>query len=320
MRAIFLAFPIVCTLLAACAPDADSFSGEEPASSSEDELSTAANTNYYIVTRSDTRRCAAPLCGGVYVKKVNAAQTACADGTLSADCYTESIDSSQIGLTGSDLNGFESALVQGRAVIRARRTSRVAGGTRLGTLVVQEGWIAMGTASPQGTFVRASSLNGACSAPSCEKVRVNKLNATISANVTDILLSATGAVQADIAAAKSELTSSDGFLAAGYLVGSPPYSFGATQFYLLAVASPIVPAGRICGGRSLSTCPSGQDCIWKASDICGATDAPGRCEVRPRSCSSVYRPVCGCDGISYQNECLARSAGTSVARSTACDD
>ncbi len=60
--------------------------------------------------------------------------------------------------------------------------------------------------------------------------------------------------------------------------------------------------------------PSG----WCAGQVCGQ---PGTC--RPRvpssSCSGTVQTVCGCDGLTYVNECWANAAGTRVARAVACD-
>ena len=44
----------------------------------------------------------------------------------------------------------------------------------------------------------------------------------------------------------------------------------------------------------------------------------GVCEPVPRECSSACRPVCGCDGVSYRNECEAQAAGASIERRGMC--
>ena len=53
-----------------------------------------------------------------------------------------------------------------------------------------------------------------------------------------------------------------------------------------------------------SECLAGQLCEKPA---CGAS--LGRCVRRPGFCDGNARPQCGCDGITYWNDCLRRAAG-----------
>jgi hypothetical protein len=45
----------------------------------------------FFTARPDYRRCAAPMCGGYFVKAVNKALTLCANGTRQKECYVASI-------------------------------------------------------------------------------------------------------------------------------------------------------------------------------------------------------------------------------------
>ena len=78
-----------------------------------------------------------------------------------------------------------------------------------------------------------------------------------------------------------------------------------------------------CGGLTPEPvdCGTNAFCAYRAEDICGAADAPGACQRRPdpSECEPLDSPpVCGCDGVSYTNECFAWAAGTSAASSGAC--
>jgi len=59
--------------------------------------------------------------------------------------------------------------------------------------------------------------------------------------------------------------------------------------------------------------PSAQRC---KQDGCGAE---GVCVARPGACTKELRPVCGCDGKTYDNACLAAMHGVTVTHDGACE-
>jgi hypothetical protein len=73
-----------------------------------------------------------------------------------------------------------------------------------------------------------------------------------------------------------------------------------------------------CGSRGLAQCAKGEYCQYPASANCGKTDAPGTCTSVPQICPDIDKPVCGCDGKSYPNECHAAQAGVSLDSSGTC--
>jgi hypothetical protein len=74
-----------------------------------------------------------------------------------------------------------------------------------------------------------------------------------------------------------------------------------------------------CGTLLGEFCPADQWCEFPPEAICGAADAPGVCKPIVEACATVDDPVCGCNGITYSNACLAATFFVSVAHAGACE-
>jgi hypothetical protein len=78
--------------------------------------------------------------------------------------------------------------------------------------------------------------------------------------------------------------------------------------------------GRACGGIAGLGCEAGEYCNYPIDALCGAADATGTCAALATTCDLDYRPVCGCDNVTYGNACAAAVEGVSVASEGECDD
>ncbi len=72
-----------------------------------------------------------------------------------------------------------------------------------------------------------------------------------------------------------------------------------------------------CGGKDAITCNSALWC-QKAEGQCAVADAPGKCDKPITFCMRVSRPVCGCNGKTYANDCERRRVKVQLDHAGAC--
>lgn len=198
--------------------------------------------NGYYLARQDYRKCAAPLCGGIFIKPVNNGRLICHDGRVSSECYIGTPDWSKLGfnpfaeLNSSNLNG--QLLLQGE----------VDYSVELGRFLARDALAPTGKARTKGTYFGVENNGLMCISSPCFSFDEYTLNSKRVQKISDINLTRTGASEKDIQKAYELMAERNTVVIVGHNQRYRGFSgigvrLVATQFYL-----PVHPV-------SISDCP-----------------------------------------------------------------
>ncbi|HMI90900.1 MAG TPA: DUF6748 domain-containing protein [Polyangiales bacterium] len=199
----------------------------------------AETSTFLIVTRQDTRRCAYPLCGGYFVKRVNHRLTRCADGAWRTECHAVDLDFSATGLTPEQSSSFEGTFGAGLGLVRGELEQRdVGAASPADTLVVSGAWEGQGPNRPSGDFFRLTSTGILCITFPCPSFSGALLNTQRTRTFNSVDLGAAGAPDEAVDLAYQAIDG--GVLAAGRTVrivgpAGRGFDFVASQFYVRLV-------------------------------------------------------------------------------------
>ncbi len=142
----------------------------------------------FLFVRRDFRRCVSPLCGGYWVKRTNFSTTRCLDDKFAAECYVADVNLSPLGLEPDTASRLQSDVDAGTAVLRGKLVAgQTFNGTRLASFRASEGWKALSSAAPTGTFYKVTDSGIRCVRTPCPSLHAAKLNSTVSGNITGIV-------------------------------------------------------------------------------------------------------------------------------------
>ncbi|MDB4964340.1 MAG: hypothetical protein JWN44_29 [Myxococcales bacterium] len=326
-RSLFLASMFAMTL-PACAGQTELASDDASLSDDDAKADRAGSTGStgYFQMRRDFKRCAAPACGGSYVKRANFSDVKCHDGSSAAECYVADVDFSKLNLSADET----SSLDQKQLLVKGTIAKQTINGKSYGKLVVTEAWAAAVTnsstttyAAIAGTVYRIKDNGVRCFTYPCASYKETKINGTTSRNVAGLDVSSTGATEDQISDVYTQTTMPDGLLVAGNNTpvsgpGGASVQLTATNFFTKVVHVEADPS-TFCGGIAGIACAPGHFCDVTTPNACGAADLGGSCRILTELCIQSYVPVCGCDGKTYGNDCERGHAQVQLSHVGACN-
>lgn len=189
----------------------------------------------YFLARLDFRRCAAPDCGGVYVRKLNNLRMICPDGNQSRECYIGKLDLDAVGgdpFAEGAKPGFNTNII-----LKGQVQTGAEYDENRGVFVVEEVWRAVTGRRAVGRYYGILNNEIVCLTTPCFNYDQYTLNMSEMRAISDVDLTEVGASDQALSEAYQRMAEGEPLLvtglnrrARGELADG--VRFTATQFYL----------------------------------------------------------------------------------------
>lgn len=292
-------FALALTLpLAACmdsTPD-DELDADDATVGDASKADAPGGTYTYYFVQADLRKCASPMCGGVFYRLANATKTTCFDGHKADKCYAATDSLTGLGLNDTALAKVNDSLAHGEVLMRATiGTKNYSGVGTFAKVNAKEAWLAQGPNPIEGPLMKIEDSGVRCITYPCPSFKESKLNSAITAMIADVQWTSSGASDRLIGTALDKMHT-DGLIVAGYRTyvhgpGGDGKARSVSNFFLKMTNEPAQAqcfvggcSGQVCSEQEgvITTCEFKPEyacyhtatCEAQADGTCGWTETP----------------------------------------------
>jgi hypothetical protein len=233
-----VALALATPLVTSCTDDTvDDELAIDDALEGDDSKADGSGTHTFYFVEQDMRKCASPMCGGMFYRLANAETTRCIDGTRQARCYAANVDWELAGLDESGMAKVGAG--QGSLLLRARIRARNWQGIGVfAELRPTEAWTGQLPYDEDGVVVKVADTGVRCATFPCASLIERKLNSSLHATLGELGWFWSGASEEQVAGALDAMHT-DGLIVSGYRYwvsgpGGIAKARWLTQFWLRA--------------------------------------------------------------------------------------